>query len=340
MTTAFAVWFAAPRTVELREEAVPEPGPGEVRVRALASAVSRGSELLVYRGEVPDSVVLDLSTLAGGYGFPIKFGYASVGRVEAVGPGVAAPLPGDVVFALHPHQSHYTLPAELTVALPAGLDPELGTVTANLETAIGIAHDAELRLGETAVVVGHGLVGLLVTQLLRRAGAGQVLAVDALASRRALALRVGATEALEPGPDLGERVRERTGGRGADVAVEVSGAPAALQGAIESVAVEGSVVVASWYGGKPVTLELGGHFHRGRVRLRSSQVGRIAPELSARWDKARRFELAAALLPTLVVAPLITRRAPIEDAAEVYRRLDEHPEDDVLTLLTYGGHDV
>lgn len=340
MTTALAVWFSAPRTVELRREEVGAPGPGEVQVRALASAVSRGSELLVYRGEVPEEVVIDLSTLAGGYEFPIKFGYASVGRVEAVGPGVAAPLPGATVFALHPHQSVYTLPAELTVALPAGLDPELATLTANLETAISVAHDAELRIGETAVVVGQGVVGLLVTQLLRRAGAAQVLAVDPLPSRRALAVRVGASEALAPGPDLAEQVRERTGGRGADVAIEVSGTPAALQGAVDSVAVEGTVLVASWYGVRPVTLTLGGHFHRGRVRLRSSQVGRIAPELSARWDKARRFATAVSLLPTLELAPLVTRRAPLRDAAEVYRQLDEHPEDDVLTLLTYGDGDV
>lgn len=336
MSTGCAVWFSAPRTVELREERVAPPGPGEVQVRALASAVSRGTELLVYRGEVPHGLALDLPSLAGGYGFPIKYGYASVGRVEAVGPGVARPAPGDLVFALHPHQSVYTLAADLTVPLPAGTDPELATVTANLETAISIVHDAQPRLGEAVVVFGQGVVGLLVTQLLRRAGAGQVVVVDPVASRRALALAVGAHEALAPGPDLAERVRDRTDGRGADVAIEVSGSPAALQQGVEAVAVEGTVVVASWYGSKPVTMELGGHFHRGRVRLRSSQVGRIAPELSARWDHARRLTTAVALLPQLELAVLVTARAPVEAAAEVYRRLDERPDDDVLAVLTYG----
>jgi len=326
--------------VELRKERVAAPGPGEVQVRALASAVSRGTELLVYRGEVPPGLPLDLPSLVGGYGFPIKFGYASVGRVETAGPDVTRPAPGDLVFALHPHQSVYTLPAELTVALPAGLDPALGTFTANLETAISIAHDSELRMGETAVVLGQGVVGLLVTQLLRRTGASQVLAVDPLPSRRALALRVGAHQALEPGRDLAERVRERTDGRGADVAVEVSGSTAALQAGVEAVAVEGTVVVASWYGAKPVTLELGGHFHRGRVRLRSSQVGRVAPELSARWDAARRLATAVELLPTLELALLVTSRAPVQAAAEVYRRLDMQPGEDVVALLTYGDGDV
>jgi 2-desacetyl-2-hydroxyethyl bacteriochlorophyllide A dehydrogenase len=335
-----AVWFTAARTVELREEEVVPPGPGEIQVRAIASAVSRGTEMLVYRGEVPDGLALDLPSLAGGFEFPIKYGYASVGRVAAVGADVVRPVPGDVVFALHPHQSTYTLSAELAVPLPPGLDPELGTFTANLESAISIVHDTQLRLGETAVVFGQGVVGLLVTQLLRRAGAGRVLAIDPVEGRRALAVRVGADEALPPGNDLRERVRSRTDGRGADVVVEVSGSTGALQQAVEAVAIEGTVVVASWYGVKPVALELGGHFHRGRIRLHSSQVGRIAPELSARWDHQRRLATAVELLPQLELAALVTSRQPLHDAADVYHRLDEHPDEDVLALLTYGDADV
>ena len=340
MSANRAVWFSAPRTVELREEQVVAPGPGEVQVRALSSAVSRGTEMLVYRGEVPDELPLDLPSLAGGFGFPIKYGYASVGRVEAVGEGVVRLVPEDLVFALHPHQSVYTLPAALIVRLPPTLDPELGTFTANVESAISIVHDTQLRLGETAVVFGQGVVGLLVMQLLRRAGAGCVLAVDPLEGRRALAVRVGADDALVPGDDLGARIQDLTDGRGADVAVEVSGSPAALQQAIEAVAIEGTVVVASWYGVKPVALELGGHFHRGRVRLHSSQVGRIAPELSTRWDHPRRLATAVELLPQLELAPLVTSRQPLHAAADVYRRLDEHPDEDVLTLLTYEDGNV
>ena len=339
MRTGCAVWFSAPRTVELREEQVAEPRSGEVRIQALASAISRGTEMLVYRGEVPAELALDLPSLAGGFGFPIKYGYASVGRVDAVGEGVMRPVPGDLVFALHPHQSVYSLPAQLTVPLPPTLDPELGTFTANLESAISIVHDAQLRLGETAVVFGSGVVGLLVTQLLRRSGAGRVLTVDPLERRRALARRVGADETLAPDA-VAARVRELTDGRGADVAVEVSGSTAALQQAVEAVASEGTVVVASWYGVKPVPLELGGHFHRGRVRLHSSQVGRIAPELSARWDHARRLTTAVELLPQLELAPLVSSREPLRSAADVYRRLDEHPDKDVLTLFTYGDGDV
>src|SRR5512144_862822 len=101
---AKAVWMSGPRAIELRDEVVPDPGTGTIRVQAIASALSQGTELLVYRGEVAAEMPLDLPTLAGSFGFPIKYGYAAVGRVLDVGPGVSGFAPGDLVFALHPHQ--------------------------------------------------------------------------------------------------------------------------------------------------------------------------------------------------------------------------------------------
>jgi 2-desacetyl-2-hydroxyethyl bacteriochlorophyllide A dehydrogenase len=278
--------------------------------------------MLVYRGEVPGDLPLDLPTLAGGYGFPIKYGYAAVGSVLDVGSGVASLSPGDPVFVHHPHQSAFVVPADLPVRLPDGLDPARGVLFANLETAANVVHDAHPRLGETALVFGAGVVGLLVAQLLKEAGA-RVLVVEPLQSRRELALAVGADGAFAPGGNLAGRVLEVTGGRGADVAVEVSGSGEALQGAIDVVADEGTVVAASWYGTEPVTLALGGRFHRGRVRVRSSQVGRQAPELSPRWDRRRRTALVLDLLPRLRLGTLITHRIPFEEAPEAYRMLDE-----------------
>lgn len=333
--SARAVWFAGPRSVELREELVPPPGPGQLRVRAIASAISHGSELLAYRGQIDAGLALDLPTLAGSYGFPLKFGYASAGRVLDVGAGVEDRAPGDLVFCLHPHQSVYLAPAELTVPLPAGLEPELGVFAANLETALNIVHDAHPRLGEAAVVFGQGTVGLLTARLLRMAGAGPVLAVEPAESRRDLALDFGADAALAPGPDLAEELRARCGGRPPDLAVEVSGAPAALQAAIDCVADEGTVVVASWYGRKPVSLDLGGRFHRGRLRLRSSQVGRLAPETSARWDHARRWGAVRQLLPQLPLGRLIGRRFPLAAAAEAYRLVDEGAAEAAQVLFSY-----
>ncbi|HET7480447.1 MAG TPA: zinc-binding alcohol dehydrogenase [Rubrobacteraceae bacterium] len=332
---ARALWFAAPRTAELRSENAPAPGPGEVRVRALASAISGGTEMLVYRGEVPEGMQLDLPTLAGSYGFPIKYGYAAVGHVLDIGSHVQRLSPGDPVFVHHPHQDFFTVPAHTPVRLPEGLDPLLGVYCANLETALNIVHDTPLRLGETALVLGQGVVGLLVTQLLKISGAGEVLVVDPFRKRRDLALAVGADAAFKPDEELGTRLREMTGGRGADVVVEVSGSGEALQAGIEHVADEGTVVVASWYGAKPVSLSLGGHFHRGRVKIRSSQVGRISPELGPRWDRDRRMVAVLKLLPRLRLEGLISHRIPFEKAPEAYRLLDENPEEVVQVILTY-----
>ena len=332
---ARALWFTAPRTAEFRPQRVPSPKPGEVRVRAIASAISHGTEMLVYRGEVPADLPLDLPTFAGDFSFPIKHGYATVGRVLDTGADVDSLSPDDLVFVHHPHQDAFTVPAELPVRLPEGIDPTTGLFFANLETALNVVHDTPLRLGETALVFGQGVVGLLVTQLLKLAGADRVLAVEPLRKRRELALEVGADQAFEPAEVQHERLLEATAGRGADVAVEVSSSGAALQAAVDAVATEGTVVVASWYGTKPIVLSLGGHFHRGRVRLRSSQVGQINPELGPRWDRARRTQAVLGLLPRLRLMQLVSHRLPFEEAPGAYRLVDESPDEVVQVILTY-----
>ena len=334
---ARAVWVTAPRTVELRPEVAPRPGLGEARVRAIASAISQGTEMLVYRGQAPPEMTLDLPTLAGSFALPIKYGYASVGRVIDVGAGVDRVAEGDAVFVLHPHQTVYTVPASMAVPLPSDLDPVLGVFTANVETALNVVHDSPLRLGESAVVFGLGTVGLLVLQLLRMAGAARLVAIDPLPNRRAIAERLGADLALAPGDDVPGQVWALTGGRGADVAVEVSGAPAALQGAIDVLADEGTAVVASWYGTKPVALALGERFHRGRLRLRSSQVGHLNPELGPRWDRARRTAAVLGLLPRLQLAPLISHRLPFDRAADAWRLVDERPDEVAQVVIEYAG---
>jgi 2-desacetyl-2-hydroxyethyl bacteriochlorophyllide A dehydrogenase len=332
---ARALWFTARRTAELLPETVPPPGPGEVRLRSVVSAISHGTEMLVYRGEVPSDLPLDLPTLTGNFSFPIKYGYATVGRILDAGPGVKALSPGDPVFVHHPHQDVFVVPTDLPVPLPDGTEPAAGVFFANLETAVGIVHDTPIRLGETALVFGQGVVGLLVTQLLKLAGAGEVLAVDPLEKRRELALAVGADGAFEPGEDLRGRVLEATAGRGADVAIEAGSSGAALQAAVDAVATEGTVVVASWYGTKPVTLSLGGHFHRGRIRLRSSQVGRLNPELGSRWDRARRTETVLGLLPRLRLEQLVSHRIPFGEAPEAYSLVDEKPREAVQVVLIH-----
>lgn len=308
-----------------------------MRVRALLSAVSHGTEMLVYRGEVPKELPPDLPTFAGDFGFPIKHGYASAGRVLDTGTGVDGLAPGDPVFVLHPHQDLFTVPADLPVRLPRDLEPLRAVFFANMETALNVVHDAHARLGETVLVFGQGVVGLLVTRLLAMCGVS-VLAVEPLARRRELALEMGADAVFGPGEGLVERVFGATGGRGADVAVEASGSGSALAAAVECVAEEGTVVAASWYGTKAVHLPLGGRFHRGRVRIKSSQVGRMAPEMSARWDAGRRRGAVISHLrdPGIPLETLVSHRMPFREAPAAYRMLDEGPDDAVQVVFDYG----
>src|SRR5579884_251393 len=336
---AEAVWFEAARSAAVRRESLPDVGPSDIRVRSLYSGISQGTEMLVYRGEVPADTALDLPTLEGSFGFPVKYGYAGVGCVAEVGGEVTAVRVGDRVFVHHPHQSEYVVPAKLAVPLPADLDPALGVFFANVETALNVVLDAHPHLGDSAAVFGQGVVGLLVTQLLRRAGVSSVVTIDPSAARRCLSLRVGADSSVGP-ESAAELIRDIAAGRGTDLAIEASGNPAALGAALDAVGVEGTVVVASWYGTKPVSLPLGDRFHRDRLRLVSSQVGKLSPALGPGWDRGRRTRLSVGLLSQLTLDPLFTHRFALRSAPEAYRLVDRCPGDTGQVIFTYGEGNV
>jgi 2-desacetyl-2-hydroxyethyl bacteriochlorophyllide A dehydrogenase len=337
---ATSLWFPRAGEVELRREPMRVPLPTEVRVRAMVSAISHGTEMLVYHGQIPRDLDLDLPTLQGSFRFPIKYGYASVGRVVEVGEAVKELCVGDLVFALHPHQTEYVVPGSWVVRLPTGLDPESGVFLANVETAVNVLLDAAPRLGERVVIFGQGVVGLVLTQLARRAGANLVIAVEPRPKRQAVARLVGADMVLSPDEHVREEIHRLTAGVGADIVLEASGSGSALAQALDCTAAEGTIVVCSWYGTKPVTLPLGGAFHRGRLHIVSSQVGAINPALQPRWSRERRLALARDLLPTLQLTSLITHRIPFARAAEAYTLVDRHSEEVLQVILTYESGDV
>ena len=330
-----AVWFAAPGVAEIRAEAPQPVGPADVRVHTVVSGLSAGSELLVYRGLAPADLPPDLPTVAGDFGLPIKFGYASVGTVVEAGADVAGLEVDDLVFAHHPHQTEYVVPSDFPVRLPKDVPVERGVFAANLETAATVVLDANPRLDDAVLVVGQGFDGLLVTMLLKRVGARPVIAVDLHPGRRDAAVRAGADRALAPGDGLVTEALELTGGRGVDVAVEASGSPAAIQSCIDVMAFGGTVVVGSWYGTREVRLALGGAFHRRRLRLVSSQVSTLDPSLSPRWTRERRTDLVRALLAELPLEDLISHRFPFSDAPSAYELLDARPEECLQVVLDY-----
>ncbi len=327
-----------PRKLEIRTETLPDPESGEVTVQTIYSAISPGSEMLIYAGLFPEALAVDetISALAGEFGYPLKYGYSAVGRVAQIGPGVDPRWLGKLVFAFNPHESHFNASVDDLQPLPEGLEAEQAVFLPNMETAVNFLMDGKPLIGERVVVLGQGIVGLLTTALLARFPLGALITLDRFELRRRAALQLGAHTSLDPeDASTADRLAELLP-QGADLCYELSGSPAALDQAIALTGFAGRIVVGSWYGSKRASLDLGGRFHRSRIQLISSQVSTLAPEFTARWSKARRFHLAWKMLQEAAPARLITHRFALEDAAQAYQLLDEQPETAIQILFTYS----
>lgn len=312
-----AFWITAPCQAEWRSFRLPPLQEGEVRVRTLHSAVSRGTETLVFRGQVPasESQRMRAPFQEGEFSFPVKYGYVSVGRVEAGPPEWLDQL----VFCLHPHQTVYQVPATAVVPLPPGVPATRALLAANLETAINALWDAAPRLGDQIAVVGAGTLGLLVAWLAAHMPGCDVQVHDIQASRAAIVESLGARWA-RPGEGLAQ----------ADLVVHTSGQPAGLASALQLAAFEATVLELSWYGARLVQVPLGEDFHSRRLVIKSSQVGSVAPAMRARWSHRRRLELALSLLTDARLDALITHSALFTELPQVMAQLAGPEAGDVL----------
>lgn len=301
---ARAFWVAAPGRGEIRSVAVPDPGPGDVLVRSLCSGISRGTETLVFRGEVPRDqyAVMRAPFQDGDFPGPVKYGYLSVGRVEA-GP---VALRGRSVFCLYPHQTHYVVPATAVAVVPDDVPPERAVLAGPVETAVNALWDAPPLVGDRVTVVGAGMVGCCVAALLARFPATDVQLVDVDPSRSAVAEALGVSFAHPDEADPGR-----------DLVVHASATGAGLQLALSLLAPEGTVLELSWYGDRTVGVALGGAFHSGRLRIQSSQVGLIAPARRSRRTHAERLALALELLRDPSFDALRDGCSPFEDLPTV-----------------------
>ncbi|MEA1931078.1 MAG: zinc-binding alcohol dehydrogenase [Euryarchaeota archaeon] len=341
--TRRSLYFVAPGEVELREEPIPDPAADQLLVRTELSAISPGTELLVYNGEVPTELAADpnLDALSGSLSYPLKYGYAAVGVVEAVGDDVEADWLGRRVFAFHPHESHFCATVEELHPVPEGLSAAQATLLPTVETAVTLVQDGEPKLGERAVVFGQGLIGLVTTALLGQFPLQELVTVDYSADRRARSRELGATDSVHPDaigealPLPGEASSDEY--EGADLTYELSGNPEALDAAVSVTGYDGRIVVGSWYGTKPTELDLGGRFHRSRISLTSSQVSTIDPPLRGRWDRDRRMELAWQQLGERGLGELLTDRYPIAEAPAAYDALAASTDGMVGTLFSYDG---
>ena len=280
---AQALWYVGPGKAEIGTESAASPGPGEVLVRTLYTAVSRGTERLVFSGRVPQSEFdrMRAPYMGGRFPFPVKYGYAAVGRVE----GGAADLAVRTVFALHPHQNAFVLAADAVVPVPENVSPQRAVLAANMETALNATWDAAPSPADRIAVVGAGVVGALVAYLCGRLPGAEVTLVDIEPTRTEIARALGVAFAT---PDEAPE--------DCDLVVHASGNAAGLATALRLAGEEATVLEMSWYGAGDVAVPLGAAFHSRRLRLISSQVGRIAPSHRPRWTYRRRLEAALKLL--------------------------------------------
>ncbi len=321
--TARAFWTVAPGRGEIRTEALAAPAADSVLVRALFSGISRGTEATVFSGRVPPSEYARMRApfQAGEFPSPVKYGYAIVGVVEE-GPG---PMIARTVFALHPHQTRFVVPAARVAVVPDDVPPERAVLAANLETAINGLWDGWPRIGDRIAVVGAGTVGCLVAWLAARIAGCQVELVDINPHRADVAHALG----------VGFRDAASTPGPFADLVFHASGSPAGLTLALGMAGFEATVVELSWYGDRAVTLPLGEAFHSKRLTIRSSQVGCIPPVQRARWSTERRMQLALRLLADPVLDHLVTGESAFDAMPELMPRLTTDPGDTLCHRIRY-----
>lgn len=324
--------FEAPFSASVREEEIPQLRAGAVLVESECSGVSAGTELLLYRGEAPEGIPLDESipSLEGELAYPLRYGYALVGRVRELGSGVDEALLGKRVFLFHPHATHAVVAAESVVTLPEELPPERAIFLPNLETAVNLLLDGAPLLGEEVAVFGLGVVGVLTTLLLSRTVGEGVVGVEPQEYRRSLAMSIAPEAHCVPPEELVLPEIAGQGGSytamhkhypGFDLVYELSGRPETLNRAVEAAGFAGRIVVGSWYGRKSAPLNLGGRYHRARLELISSQVSTIGAERSGRWSRARRLSTALRLLQGLPLEQLVTHQVAFEQAPEGFERL-------------------
>jgi threonine dehydrogenase-like Zn-dependent dehydrogenase len=318
-----AFWLCTPGQGEIRPALVRDPGPGEVLVRTLFSGVSRGTETLVFRGEVPQGqrTLMRAPFQEGDFPAPVKYGYLSVGVVE-LGP---EPLRGRTVFCLYPHQTAYVVPQEAVSVVPDGVPARRAVLAGTVETAVNALWDAGPLIGDRVTVVGAGMVGCCVARLLARIPGTEVTLVDVEPARAHTAAALGVGFAL-PEEAAGDR----------DLVVHASATSDGLQLSLDLLAPEGTVLDLSWYGDTEVRLRLGGAFHSGRLGIRASQVGMVSGVRRASRSAAERLALALELLRDPAFDALVSGSSPFDDLPDVMARLADGRLPALCHTLSYG----
>lgn len=335
MPKAQTIFFTAPKQVEIKEITLPPLKKDEVLVETICSAISAGTEMLVYRGQFPH-LADSHDTFSSDLNYPLAYGYACVGKVKEIGADVSQEWKDKHVFAFHPHASSFIINPSSLIPIPASLTSENACFLPNMETAVNLVQDAAPILGERVLVLGQGVVGLLTSSLLSEFPLESLLTTDFYELRLKAAMQIKGVHSLDSSLKTFHADSIAYTQNKFDLTLELSGSPSALNDAIELTIFSGRIVIGSWYGQKRAEIDFGGSFHRSRIRLISSQVSTISPELSGRWDKSRRFDVAWQALERIRPEKWITQRFSIKDAAKAYQLLDEKPQETIQVVFDYS----
>jgi 2-desacetyl-2-hydroxyethyl bacteriochlorophyllide A dehydrogenase len=333
--------FAGPRTVGYENVDLKPLAEDEVLIQTHYSGISAGTEMGYYRGTGPELAgCWDWATRTfnpdqpPSFKYPLAYGYENVGVVQEVGAKASNVRPGDCVFSYGCHETHTVQKADAVWKLPAGVSPRAANMLAVLRLCFNGVLAADLHLGETVLVFGLGVLGQLTAQLARLSGA-RVIGIDLVQRRLDLAQRLGCDLVLSPAQgNLPLRIRELTGGLGADCAFELTASERGLESAVRCVAPHSKVMAMSFYQGA-APLKMPPEFHYNCIRVQVSQAMQVPVELRHRWTPARICETTAALLPQLRLDDLVSHELAFESAAEAYRLVDQNPQDALQVVLRY-----
>ena len=327
ISTARQFWIQAPGRGEIVSANLAPRQASQVLVRTLYSGISRGTESLVFRGEVPPSQyeAMRAPFQEGEFPGPVKYGYTSVGEIQEGPDSLPSHAAGRTVFCLYPHQDFYCVPATAVSPVPDDLPVGRVVLAANMETAVNTVWDARPSVGDRIVVIGAGVVGLLSAWLCRQVPGTRVTVVDINPARESVARELGIQFLVEPPQSVG-----------ADLVIHASGQPEGLSSALAVAGAEATIVEASWYGSRSVPLPLGEVFHSSRLTLKSSQVGRLPPDRTPRWNHARRMKLALELLRDPRLDVLISGESKFEDLPEVLATLSRDPRGALCHRIRYS----
>ncbi len=296
---------------------------GEVIIKSLFSLISLGTERLVAKGEVPKSMytAMKVPHMQGDFSFPLTYGYSVVGKVID-GP---ATMLNKNVHLLHPHQSMIKTTPDVCSIIPSGIPPKRAVLASNLETAINAVWDSGVSIGDKILVVGYGLIGALICEILSNIMGVDVVSLESDPNRQTLAKNNG----------LDAISTDQATARKFDIAINTSANQNGLQSCINAVGYEGVIVELSWYGEKSVNINLGHDFHHLRKRIISSQVSTIPVQKRGGWDFERRKNLVFKLLQSSVFDTMLDHEIKFDTSPDYFDQLRSKKLDHFSTIINY-----